>query len=634
MEFDECESWPGSLRLPSLFAIANIRDSSRSGFRDVATLYIIDQSLKQSGGHHFDYTRLIARAATDRGLSTVVGVHRDVKSDVVQELAETAAVNVRNVFRETTYSPLSHLTGLRQLVDPNAETDKDHDQQAGKASRFRRFLNRRAWKKRIHKRSRLIRMFAEDCETFFKSFSFDDLDQVFFTTLSELELMGLTAFLSNHPRTLQASWHVQFHFSMFGGRPDEFDKQTGVQSRIHNCFQSALSRVPYHDLRAYTTSEELSRQYNRLRLIQFTPLPYPINPELFDVPSDPDPSGLRLTVAGGIRREKGQKQKLSQLVEGIWDRHIETGNLSLNIQARDSRQIKLRQTSRHPAGGQAIRFHRHPLPEREYVELIHQSDIGLFCYDSRRYYSRRAGILGEFLAAGKPVIVPAGCWLSQQIAAPVCQHIEELIRQAGHSTTATLTELEWEKSNVPLAGGAISFNRERNPFKCRIPAECLDNSPAGLAMKFRWQWPLETGSFAEIEQISFDATDSAIGSEKQIVTARGEEAESLLFFRIPPGTCRVELVFRNAWIDSSISITGLSLEFLRFEQNENPPRSAVGVIAADEQSLEAAIDEMVTHYDHYRRTAEAFSRSWSAAHDPARTVNCLVADLNRLRRAA
>ena len=58
-----------------------------------------------------------------------------------------------------------------------------------------------------------------------------------------------------------------------------------------------------------------------------------------------------------------------------------------------------------------LEYFAHPLPDQQYVELIKTSDCGLLFYDSRAYFSRRAGVLGELLSCGKPVIVPAGSWL-------------------------------------------------------------------------------------------------------------------------------------------------------------------------------------------------------------------------------
>ncbi len=560
---------------------------------------------------------------------------RPSDSRPLRELGEFA-----NPFRETTYSALSHLAGLRVLVDAKPDERRPHHSQG----RFRNWIARRAQMRRIRARGRLIQHFAEDCDSFFSRFSFDDDDHVLFTTMSELEFMGLAAYLSNHPRTLQATWHVQFHFSIFSGRPDEFENQSRTENSVFNCFQSALARVPYHDIRAWTTSRELASQYNRIRLLQFQELAWPLNADLSEHQSDEVPQrALRMAVAGGVRREKGQKQILPQLVDSIWDRQIASGKLTLDIQAGSPRPFsrnhllspKRARTVRDKQFRRLVHLHPHPLPKQDYVKLIGNSDIGLVFYDSHRYYARRAGILSEFLAAGKPVIVPAGCWLGEQISESCARHVEKLMPTANARKTLPMTDLQWDKRNAPHAGGSITFDRERNPFGCTINSKDLPLENCRTAViRFSWRWPGEPGSFVEIKLVSFDDRGKIIGEDKQVVTMRQHGGQSIAMFHLQPGFDQAELEFRNAWLDSSISIANVSVTFLD-PAEPLPPRGAVGVIAAGEDSLASAVDEMVTHYAHYRKSAADFARQWAARHDPLCTVDTLVSKpLQQARRAA
>ena len=634
------------LRLRGHLAAANIRHQFsriRVWRGGLATLFIIDQSLKEMGGHHFDYTCLITQAAAQMGIDPVIGTNRLLRPDAEQRLAHIA--QVEKVFRETTYSHLSHLAGLKELVGRDAGRWSLRDRRPDPDRSFlHNFLGNIARKKRIRLRSRLIRQFAEDCDTFFQRFSLEESDQVFFTTMSELEFMGLTAYLGSHPKTIQATWHVQFHFSMFSGRPDEFADQSREEQLLTGAFQSALARAPYHDIRAYTTSDELAIQYNRMKLLTFESLPYPVNPDLYADPhraKSGQPLGpLRMTVAGGVRREKGQKTQVNQLIHSIWDSHIAKENVRLDIQSGNrnaftfKRVMKGRRVS-HKQFQKMVCVHPHPLPESDYVGLIHDSNIGLFCYDSRRYYSRRAGILSEFLACGKPVIVPAGSWLSRQIMDPACRHIESLIDQAQFRQTLDVTNLQWSASNVPLAGRSISFDQTRHPFRCRFHRSDLTiDQPDGLVVDFRWQWPREAGSFVQVSLHCFDDREQPIGCERQVVTIQNDNLESVLFLRVPAGFSHGELVFRNAWIDSSISIADVKVSFLDFGNQAEPPRSAVGIIAADESMMVSAVDEIVKHYDHYHESAVRFSALWSAWHDPVRTVETLMPVAAREQRAA
>ena len=609
----------------------------------MSTLFIIDQSLTKTGGHHFDYTRLIAQAAVQSGIDPVIATHRDLNQDAEDELCQFG--EVVKVFRETTYTWVSHLAGLRELsaADRTGKRNLKRRPDPNKG-RLHNFLALQARKKRVRLRSRLIRQFAEDCGNFFQRFSLDDSDHVFFTTISELEFMGLTAFLEDYPDSLSPTWHTQFHFSMFSGRPSEFENQHREERLLTGAFQSALARAPYHDIRAYTTSDELARQYNRMEVLSFEPLPYPVNPRFraedrrnsWDHPAEP----LRVTVAGGVRREKGQKTRVNKLINAIWDTHIANGKVQIDLQTGkpgtfSSKRVLGRRRVPQRQFQKMVGVHSHPLPEDEYVDLIHNSNIGLFCYDSRRYYSRRAGILCEFLACGKPVIVPAGGWLSKQIADPVFEHIQSLSELAKELQVVDVTDMRWNACNVPLAGRSISFDQTRNPFQCEFRDSDLSlEKTDGISISFRWQWAGVDGSFVEVNLRCFDDQKQQIGFDKQIVTTHQNNNEALVFLRVPKGFSSAQLEFRNAYADTSINLADVSVRFLDFGNSRQPPKSAVGVIAADESMMADAVDELVNHYEHYQESAIRFSKRWSIHHDPLRTIEALMPISHALRRVA
>jgi len=601
-------------------------------------LFIIDQSLKEMGGHHYDYVRLVSEASSGSGTETIIGTHRGLRADAESQLSEIA--EVRKSFRQTTYSELSHLAGIRELVSRKGPIFDS--QTASSSHRIQQWVKQFALRRNEQGRARLIRIFAEDCERFFDSIEFNEDDHVFFTTISEIEFLGLAAYLGNHPRTIAATWHTQFHFSMLAGRPNEFEQQTENANRLTNTFQSALARAPYHTIRAYTTSQELADQYNGMALLKFESLPYPVNPSFFSGRrSTPEPATqkpIAITVAGGVRREKGQKTKVTEFINAIWDRHIETGHVRVNIQsgkhAAFSSKRVLGNRKVDPSIYQtSVHTHHHPLSRPDYVELIRQSDVGLFCYDSRRYYSRRAGILSEFLACGKPVIVPAGSWLSRQINEPACEHIESTVRQADHVETLDITDLKWDPSNVPLPGGCISFNRQRNPFDCHFRfADLAWSAPEALVIEFQWQWAA-AASFVDIELSCYDEQDQVLASDRQIVETRKGRADSITRLKIPERAVTGRLSLQKAWGHTSITLSNVRLNFLG-NQSDRSPRSAVGIVAADHTMLADAIDEMVMHYDHYRASAHAFSGDWASLHDPQRTFEKLIPQNKQLRYAA
>lgn len=625
----------------------------------MAQFFLIDQSLQRVGGHHYDYVKCVAQAARENGYRVSIGVNRHCRSvPQVESFGE-----VRRVFRNTTYTRDSYLTGLRQLTRAhNRYLELFYRHQTG--IRAFRDLTRRIRHER--RRERIIRQFATDCERFFRPLSLQEGDHVFFTTVNELEFMGLAAYLSLWPATFQANWHLQFHFNLFDGRTPEYGTQRHVLRVVHACFDSALRRIPFHPIQLYTTSESLADQYNRLGIGEFRVLAYPVSPTLMpatdrqpglspttlrieteqthdkaraDVVSEPPDSApkpqfrrrpIMITCPGELRREKGNLEHLQPLVNRIWDRHIASGHVRFSVQRPVRRwprreKIELTPPSPAPENLEWITWHPHPLPDEAYAKLICDTDCGLLCYDSRAYFSRRAGVLGELLSLGKPVIVPAGSWLADQIQFPIFNHVRSVCRRFGHQSLL-LNDVRWSPNNVPMAGGQIAFNGQRTPFEMQFdlpPTPFFDDGThRAIGIHFDWHWPREHGVYARIESEFLGRDGEPLSHSSQVVGhSRRDDGVSALF-RIPAETCSVRTVLTNAFHTSTANVRNLKIDVLN---SPKPlPIGRVGIVAADSQWLDAAVDELVEHFEHYQFSAGEFAQGWRRAHEPSRTIQHLT----------
>ncbi|MCH2178485.1 MAG: hypothetical protein MK106_06740 [Mariniblastus sp.] len=614
----------------------------------MANFFLIDQSLEKLGGHHFDYVRCVAEACRLRGFKNTIGTnHRFQKDDGLKKFGK-----IRGVFRNTTYLSDSYLSGLRHLTrsgDRFLELETRED---------RHILNPRlSWRRWRHRarRASFVQRFADDCKTFFDSAVFTDQDHAFFTTVNEIELMGLASFLAKHPETIEANWHLQFHFNLFEGRTPEYESQQQVARIVQRCFDSALAQVPFHKLRFYTTSEALADQYNRLGAGDFEVLAYPVRPDFFCQPKEPlvvsrrarkpEPSApeqikrpIQFTCPGEFRREKRSSEYLQSLVNHIWDRHLATNRVQLAIQRPVRRWPAKEKIELHsPAGGAGhatdwVEYYNHPLGEEDYLDLIANTDCGLLFYDSRAYYSRRAGVLGELLSSGKPVIVPAGCWLADQLQESILSHVaaETKNNRVAH---LRLPQLNWSAQNVPLPGGVLSFDQTRHPFSFCF--NCDIDEPArfdGFTMKFGWHWPRSRGVYCRVQSDFLNGEGDVVQTSVQVVGHPSQGRDPAVLFQClkPFDSVRVQLT--NAFHDSMASINDLEIHCLY--HGHAIAKGAVGVIAADLQEVPRAVDEMVEHFKHYRASAEAFSQSWRNMHEPGHTIDHLVASAAPLSRAA
>jgi hypothetical protein len=675
--------------------------------------FIIDHSLRQAGGHHFDYVKCVAEASCELGYRTIIGANQKFRRsraarrhqlashiessarqtshfDTFPQLSDFA--EVRCLFRDTTYQKDSYLAGLQHLkrskFDQFAATAPNRNLLKKASDNIRCRLSRRA-------RRKFICRFAMDCDRFFANTTFTPNDHVFFTTVSELELMGLAIYLSNNLKTEMANWHLQFHYNLFDGRTPEYDAQSFREKLVTGCVRTSLSRLSGHQINLYTTSEALADQFNRLKEANFEKLPYPINPKFApqknlrrqfaisvpyenavvneaaakdsttDLQSTRDPGSgfglrssesdlefpqsfdnqnfdraLRLVCPGEFRREKGCANYLQNLVDRLWPDYLATGKVQVVVQ-RPKRNwprkekieltIPNQQSSDTFHSTPPIEYLQHPLSEEDYEQLIDSTDCGLLFYDSRAYFSRRAGVLGELLASGKPVIVSAGSWLAQQIQQQYFSHVDKLSRDYPIARSLELNSLDWNSDNVPMAGGLVSFDRANHPFEFSVDREFEE----GIAIiRFGWQWPKCMGVDCQINVQQFDQHNQIVHEGLQVVGQLPDSPEALAAFRIHSQTASMKFTLRNAFHDSTASIKQLQLEFLNVSQPWDVPLGAVGVIAAGRDDLFNAVEEITRHLGHYQATANAFSKPWYNAHSATRTVSRLVANQTYGLRAA
>ena len=610
----------------------------------MANFYLIDHSLRTLGGHHFDYVRCLAEVSKRNGFTPQIGTNVAFAKFCLESDNElTHLGSVKSVFRDTTYQTDSYLAGLQHLTRGNSHQLIT----APPNGLSKRVLH--SVKKHLHhrRREKFISRFAMDCRRFFEGKSHRLGDHAVLTTVSELELMGLAAYLSQHPESTKTQWHLQFHYNLFEGRTPEYESQSNVAKAVRACFVTALSRLSSHSIRLHTTSNALAEQYNQLGIGQFESLPYPVAPAfrgttehnlIGHTQSSNQPKAesshrepIKITCPGEMRREKGQSSYLQSLIDNISEDLLATGLVEIAVQRPRKKLFSTKEKIELQAPNvlckgaiskQPIKYLSHPLPDQQYIDLIKTTDCGLLFYDSRAYFSRRAGVLGELLACGKPVIVPAGSWLAEQIAEPIFEHGDQLIRQFPTARTISTGEFEWESANVPLPGNVLSFDQAKHPFQFAVNKEAEENL---MMLEFDWHWPEAPGTFCRIEATQRDNSGNTLMKTNRVVGHRRSNKKPNTLFKIAPGTASVEFNLSNAFHQSAASIRHAQIRTMKLDASEHDqPVGAVGIIATDESNLAVAVREIVNHFDHYRDSAIQFSKYWRARHEPQATLDFLV----------
>jgi len=354
---------------------------------------LIDQSLQDVGGHHFEYALQVLTAAERAGFEPHLATHREFRS--TDQLP--AHWHVRPSYRHRTYSRFRYVAELE-------------------AARPRSVLRRSVeWLLKFHGRQRRIASFARDTAALLHDNPLSAGDQVFVATLSELELLGLGKLLQQLPAQPEVDWHVQFHWPIYTGCEPDYAAQEQKPRRMRTMVRRAAALAAGHRLHFYTTTEPLTIQHDRLGAAPFHTLPYPVNPALGQRAKPAlraRQAPLRIAFLGGVRYEKGY-QLLPRIIERLWEDYVAPQRIFFQVQSDfdfflPSAPQNLELVDARAALGRlpatAIRLFDDPLDSADYCRLTTESDIGLLPYERERYHARCSGVLVEFLAAGVPVV--------------------------------------------------------------------------------------------------------------------------------------------------------------------------------------------------------------------------------------
>ena len=547
--------------------------------------------------------------------------------------------DIRPVFRNTTYQPWTALAGLRKLTRSRKSlaTIERYVQRLRNPKPNRgNWLPTFSLPRGQNQIDSLVRGWQEDLGRFFQGPKLQPEDTVFFITMSDVEWLALAGYLNQAIETRACRWHVQFHFDLENESADriESNKSTKASGELMTCrqlFEHADQLTATHRVELHTTSAPLARQYDLLGGKSFSSLTYPINPSLIRTTSSAVPNAAvvntdgvsvgqqsytgsenqkwNCTIAGGSRREKGTAG-LEKVFQQIADAAIGS-RVIIHAQGKAGCS---RLAKRHDF----VRAVRHPLPASEYAELIRRTDIGILLYDRTAYLNRRAGILGEYLACGIPVIVTSGCWLAEQLESPRQAYARELFENTPAAAetgdhrpgkdSALVAEIDWtDVAEIPRF-----FRLGLEPQQAKFL-----NGPGVAAGAHRLS-SLLANADSSWAQTGRERT----GASRKTYTM--VEPEPALFGSeyVVGGSADQDTRVFDARTGNVVQRAAVRLKIVR---EQTPPMSAVGVSIDGPWQLLAALQEITTHMDHYRATARAFATQWIAAHDPNDTLASLTA---------
>ena len=622
----------------------------------MAKFIMLDHSLYGVGGHHYAYAVNVLRAAEAMGHEIVLATHVDFQAPTdLPKSWQLLPVFTRDAYRglsvfDGNENSLRSMTSLHPESRSVGKRTRDWIQTTFDLRNFSRTHRRRVRQYRKLRRQlpKVLEAFARECDQVFEAVDVGRDDTIFVPTLTEFDLKWVVSFLRRRPDLLAAPWHLQFHFNFLEGREPDYAVQAEQFEAMRRHFAIELSQVPEHRVFFYTTTRQLSAQYERLGVGTFQPLPYPVK-ALLSVRAERRSEDrinrpLRLTCGGCIRPEKGYEW-LSSAIAELWSDYFATGRLQLLIQT-DAENLPLSLPAR-----QRPRFVdrvaqvetvdapivcvRGPLPADEYAHLIQCADIGLFLYDSQRYYTRCSGVLLEMLSAGVPVIVPAGCWLSAQIAEEIYAHLDGVIAATSSVTRLSAAQMLWQRINCqnelsgpsetqrvprPIAtSAALALGGAADGVTCTLP---IPASATDLGLTLSWTDSPPPGVFVRLVSRQLDEFGILVQSFSTILEQRPANDATPALIHLKPRAARIELTLENAFHRGVVEMADIEACFLS-AAGSRCPAGAVGLIAADRGQLRELLADLTQNYAHYRDTAAAFAERLTWNHLPERTVSAL-----------
>jgi glycosyltransferase involved in cell wall biosynthesis len=621
----------------------------------MAKFIMIDHSLYGVGGHHYAYAVNVLRAAEAMGHEIVLISHRDFRPppDLPESwrLVPTFTCDAYRGFSVFSgHEPLRRMASL--YPEPKSLAGRTWDWLQANVN-WRNVS--RTHRRRVRQRRKFLRLssevldeFARQCDEVFASVEVCAADTVFVPTLTEFDLKWIVTFLADRPSLASTPWHLQFHFNFLEGREPDFSAQAEQLDAMRAHFAAQLAQVPDHRLFFYTTTRQLSAQYERLEVGRFQPLPYPVTaalPGQTEERAERHTTGpLRLVCGGCIRPEKGYEW-LDSTIADLWTDYLaservqlviqtDVKNFPLSLPGRRKPQSVERVEQIESTNAPVVLIHG-PLAEDEYARFVQAANIGLFLYDSKRYYTRCSGVLLEMLTAGVPVIVPGGCWLSAQIAEEIYAHLDEVLKTVPNIGRFSAAEMHWQRTRH---GDKASVGREsRDSLLFGGSSDgvtCTLSVPGGatdLGVRLAWPNSPSPGMYVRLISRQFDQFGRAVQTFSTVLEQRVDGSATPALVHLKPGATKVQLIAENAFHDAAVEAVGV--EVLVLAARSRCPAGAVGLITADHAQLPQLLADLTQNYAHYRRTVGAFAKQLTWNHLPERTVVALKSNQSLVEKA-
>ena len=392
--------------------------SSRQG-TSAPRMLLIDENVRGAGGHYLELATLLMDGATELGYRTTLATNESFSCNDVRAAEHDILPVLRT--RRMNYWSLG--------VDGKSRARRDltgRPIEGRTIDRWRHQISDSLSRKQRNPKGMVCR-WAEDFVSLIDHWRPRPQDRILINTTDDFVMLGLANALQNIQTSDPLNIDAIFHFAAFASnRITRRAKEFGLQ--VNDAKRASLP----HRVSLFATTPSLAEQLRAVG-IDVDPVPYPTRSRRPVIKSSTSPLGrgkegnipLKILMAGMPRAEKGRDQ-IPKLLSLIHQPYLVDNIFQVSMQVRPNAWKRLIPTQLHdayhaainekqPGSDGSLEIVSSDLPGPEYHSWLGTADVGLFLYDAERYVARCSGVLLEMMVAGVPVIVPAKCWLDDQL---------------------------------------------------------------------------------------------------------------------------------------------------------------------------------------------------------------------------
>ena len=578
----------------------------------MAKFVLIDNSISDTAGHHYQYAAFCLKAAKEEGYEPILATNKKNK--------ETTNLpwKVYPVYTGTFWGHDEYNKFLISIYN-RFEKSKFKIALSGLLRVFGPFLA----KKLLDKNK--IEEFSKNSQELFSQVVLSEGDIVFLPTSGLVEMFGISRCSIKNQSIRNAKWHFLFRRNLYNGSPEKYSF-TYIKLRLLKlAFDNFLKHTKIHAL-FYTDSDQLTDQYDRMNSVKFQTLPIPHT--LPKATSRQKKSKLQITYLGDARTEKGY-QYLPYVIQDLWSDYIKTGKVSFVIQSNynipdgEPAPVVARTQLQHFPSDKVKLILESP-PVEEYQKILQNSDVILMPYDKTNYYARSSGIAIESLSHGIPILVPSGTWSARQFVSEIYKYHQSLRDKLqvleSHDNESLDIRYDISRNKLSTTDNKLRLDWETNEahFWMRI-------QQGSTFLLLRFYFSNENTASTLIVKIHQMNDEKISFFEYEYLIEKSDLPYVTVLTPLFSKVTKLYVSIKYPYSETVLSIEKILVDVLKSDiSNSSIPWSTVGIIYDDPEQITYNLKNIIENYDHYIESARLFSDACYEKHNAKALVRILA----------